>query len=111
MSYLGLALLFAAFAVVVAVVAAVRRPDPRRAAAMAVTAMALVVLTIVFDSVMVLADLFRYADAQLVGIRVWRAPIEDLAWPIAAALLLPSVWALLAPAPAPTTDREVDRVG
>ncbi|GIG20460.1 hypothetical protein Cch01nite_11840 [Cellulomonas chitinilytica] len=62
-----------------------------------VTLAVLVVLTVVFDSVMIGADLFRYDPATLLGAQVWRAPVEDLAWPVAAALALPSVWVLLTP--------------
>ena len=53
----------------------------------------LTVLTIVFDSVMIAADLFRFDEDKLTGVTVWLAPVEDLAWPLAAALLLPAVWA------------------
>lgn len=53
----------------------------------------LTVLTIVFDSIMIAADLFRFDEDKLTGVTVWLAPVEDLAWPLAAALLLPAVWA------------------
>lgn len=96
LSYLGLAGVFLAVAVAVAVVAAaVRRLGRRWWVATVVTAVVLVVLTAVFDSVMVAADLFRYGDGALSGARLWLAPVEDLAWPLAAALLLPAVWELL----------------
>ncbi|MBI9114405.1 lycopene cyclase domain-containing protein [Sanguibacter suaedae] len=52
----------------------------------------LVILTVVFDSVMIAADLFRFSDEHMTGLRVWLAPVEDLAWPVAAALLLPTLW-------------------
>ncbi|MBM9433056.1 lycopene cyclase domain-containing protein [Flaviflexus equikiangi] len=60
------------------------------------TIVILCVLTIVFDSLMILSDLFRYDDSVLLGIRLWHAPIEDLAWPVAAGLLLPSLAVLTA---------------
>jgi hypothetical protein len=44
---------------------------------------------------MISFDLFRYDTAALLGLRVVRVPIEDLAWPVAAALALPALWALL----------------
>lgn len=53
----------------------------------------LTVLTIVFDSIMIAADLFRFDEEKLTGVTLWLAPVEDLAWPLAAALLLPAVWA------------------
>jgi lycopene cyclase domain-containing protein len=58
-------------------------------------ALVLVVLTAVFDSIMISLDLFRYDTAALLGLRVARVPIEDFAWPVAAALVLPALWALL----------------
>lgn len=62
---------------------------------MVLAAAVLVVMTIVFDNVMIAAGLFRYAPEHLVGVMLWRAPVEDLGYPIAAALLLPSLWHLL----------------
>ena len=53
---------------------------------------ALLVLTAVFDSVMIGAGLFTYDDAHLVGTRVGLAPIEDFAYPVAALILLPALW-------------------
>ena len=44
---------------------------------------------------MIAADLFRFAEGDLLGIRIGLAPLEDLAWPLAAGLLLPSLWLLL----------------
>jgi len=70
------------------------RPRGRLAAVIALTAAVLCLLTIVFDSAMIAADLFRYAEDELLGPRVGRAPVEDLAWPLAAALALPSALAL-----------------
>jgi lycopene cyclase domain-containing protein len=54
----------------------------------------LLVLTAVFDSVMIAADLFRYDDSALLGVHVLRVPLEDLAWPVFAALALPALWEL-----------------
>ncbi|MGY4642675.1 lycopene cyclase domain-containing protein [Cellulomonas sp. URHB0016] len=101
MTYLQLDLVMLALAATLAVVgagAARRRATPF-AVPVAITLAVLVVLTIVFDSLMIGADLFRYDDARLLGLRVWRTPVEDLAWPVAAALALPSVWLLLTPVP------------
>ena len=60
-----------------------------------ITIGALVVLTVVFDSLMIQADLFRFDEDSLLGARVWHAPVEDLAWPVAAGLLLPALRELL----------------
>ncbi|QIK84232.1 prenyltransferase [Sanguibacter sp. HDW7] len=66
-------------------------------AATTVTALVLVVLTVVFDSAMIAADLFRFEESQLLGLRVGLAPVEDLAWPVASALVLPVLAAAVAP--------------
>ncbi|PFG32759.1 lycopene cyclase domain-containing protein [Sanguibacter antarcticus] len=52
----------------------------------------LAVFTVVFDSIMIWADLFRFDDEHMSGLRIGLAPVEDLAWPLAAALLLPALW-------------------
>jgi hypothetical protein len=54
-----------------------------------------VLLTAVFDSVMIAADLFRYRQAALWGPRVLLTPVEDLAWPLFAVIALPALWELL----------------
>ena len=98
MSYAALAGLFLLPVLLVTVLAAVRRrPGLRWWLTTAVTIAVLLVLTIVFDSLMIAADLFRYAEEDLLGVRILLTPLEDLAWPLAAGLLLPSLWLLLTP--------------
>ncbi|WP_028045889.1 lycopene cyclase domain-containing protein [Cellulomonas sp. URHE0023] len=101
MTYLELDLVFVACAAALAVAGAraARRRGMPFARPVAVTLVVLVALTVVFDSLMIAADLFRYDAASLLGVTVWLSPVEDLAWPVAAALALPSVWVLLAPVP------------
>lgn len=96
MSYAALATCFLAGAfVVLAVAVLVRRPDRRWWGATAVTAVTLLVLTVAFDSLMIAADLFRFDEEQLAGVRLLLAPVEDLAWPVAAVAVLPALWLLL----------------
>src|SRR3954454_12787618 len=96
MSYAGLALVFLLGAAVTAAVISRLVLLPRRWWwATAIVAVVLVALTAVFDSVMILADLFRYDVASLTGVRVWLTPVEDFAWPLAAVLVLPALWELL----------------
>ncbi|WP_127130281.1 lycopene cyclase domain-containing protein [Georgenia sp. SYP-B2076] len=96
MSYLVLSLAFLVGAGAVALAGGrVARPGRRWWVASAVVAAGLLVLTVVFDSLMVAADLFRYEAAALTGLRVGLAPVEDLAWPLAAAAALPALWELL----------------
>lgn len=98
MSYLTLAGLFVlATLPLLAVAVAVRRPSRRWWAATGLTLLALVVLTAVFDTAMIAADLFRFDESKLIGLHVGLAPIEDFAWPIAAVAVVPAVVLLLTP--------------
>lgn len=105
------------FVVVTAAVtlATVRRPRlGARMAASGVAAVVLVVLTAVFDNVMIALDLFTYPREHLSGVFIGLAPIEDFSYPVCAAFLVPAVFTLLtrrtdpdaapdAPAPAVAT--------
>ncbi|HMT50872.1 MAG TPA: lycopene cyclase domain-containing protein, partial [Dietzia sp.] len=55
----------------------------------------MLVLTAVFDNLMISAGLVAYDDALTSGIRLGVAPIEDFAYAVAAAVFVPSVWAVL----------------
>jgi len=97
MTYALICLPFLVVAVVFAVVAARGLPPGQRRRRWAATGLAgvlLLVLTAVFDSVMIAAGLFAYADGTRLGPTVGLAPIEDFAYPIAAVLLVPAVWTL-----------------
>lgn len=96
MTYAVLAGLFLAGGGVLAVVAGrgVRRPRVWWLATLAV-GLVLVALTAVFDNLMVAADLFRYDDAALLGPRLLLVPVEDFAWPLFSALVLPALWELV----------------
>jgi lycopene cyclase domain-containing protein len=112
MTYASLALLFVGVAMVTALAAALHRRLTRQWWwTTLVVAVLLVVLTAAFDSAMIASDLFRYGDTSLLGPRVLLVPIEDFAWPVAAAVALPALWELLAPrrtpsAPSPDHDLE-----
>jgi len=101
MSYLELNAVFLGIAAAAALAALVLRwagrGSLRRAgAAMASTLAVLLVLTAVFDNAMIAAGLFDYSGHALSGARVGLAPLEDFAYPLGAALLLPALWMLLA---------------
>lgn len=108
MTYLVLDVVFVAVAAVVLLVARRRtrrsadldvggRPPRTRpsGSAIAWTVVVLAVTTAVFDNLMIAAGLFEFADEHLVGLFVGRAPVEDVGYPVAAALLLPALWHLL----------------
>lgn len=96
MSFLDLILVFIGFAAAVAAVAVLAgRVRPRHAAAAAIALAVLWVLTAVFDNVMIASGLFDYGHDLLSGLYIGLAPIEDFAYPLGSALLLPAVWLLL----------------
>lgn len=94
MTYPLIVLPFLLLAAVLAV-ATVRRPHfARRMLASSITAVVLVLLTAVFDNVMIAADLFTYPEGHLSGLRVGLAPLEDFSYPIAAAFAVPALFTL-----------------
>lgn len=83
---------------VLVTLATLRRPRfGRRMAASSMAAAALLVLTAVFDNVMIAAGLFTYPEEHLSGIMIGLAPIEDFAYPLCAAFLVPAAFTLLSP--------------
>lgn len=98
MTYLALTVPFLAVAVVVAMLALLGQPVARirrHLAATGITILVLAVLTAVFDSLMIGAGLFYYSPEHLTGLFIGLAPIEDFAYPLAAALGLPALWWVL----------------
>lgn len=96
-TYALIGLPFLAVAVIAALLASRTLPAAgrrRRWIATAIAAAVLLVLTAVFDTVMIAAGLFAYADGTRLGPTVGLAPIEDFAYPIAAVLVVPAVWTL-----------------
>ncbi len=55
----------------------------------------LLVMTLIFDIILIKVGLVGYDDDKLVGLILGYAPIEDFAYAIAALVLLPAVWYLL----------------
>ena len=55
----------------------------------------LVVLTAVFDNVIVGTGVVAYDEARILGVRLGVAPIEDFSYCVVAALALPALWVLL----------------
>ncbi len=94
MTYWALDAIFLAVVAVVAVVAIATRRAPRWLALL-LGAGILLVVTAVFDNVMIGIGLVGYDRALISGVFIGRAPLEDLAYSVAAAVLLPSLWTLL----------------
>ncbi len=59
-----------------------------------VVALHLLVLTAIFDTIAIHYGVFAYDAARLLGLRILEAPLEDFAYPIAAALVIPRLWQL-----------------
>ncbi|MFJ3384476.1 MULTISPECIES: lycopene cyclase domain-containing protein [unclassified Curtobacterium] len=59
-----------------------------------VTGVALLVMTIVFDNVIVSLRIVAYDPSLISGVKIGAIPIEDLAYSIAAVVLLPALWVL-----------------
>lgn len=59
------------------------------------TLLATAALTAVFDNVIVGTGIVAYDASKILGLMIGVAPIEDFAYTIAAALLIPAVWILL----------------
>jgi lycopene cyclase domain-containing protein len=87
-------LLVVAALVVAASLRSRRRGDGMRWRALAVAGAALLLLTAVFDNVMIAIGLFGYDPDRISGLHIGVAPVEDFAYAIAAALLLPALWHL-----------------
>lgn len=86
---------FVALTLIVTLATARRPRFGRRMGWSALAAVGLLALTAVFDNVMIAVGLFTYPEAHLSGIRVGLAPIEDFAYPLCAAFLVPAVATLL----------------
>lgn len=102
MSYWMLNAVFLALAAVIAVAAVLAHRAPRwRAVALA--GVLVLILTAVFDNLMIALGLFGYNPERISGAFVGLAPLEDFAYAVAAVILLPSLWHLL---PARTATRD-----
>jgi lycopene cyclase domain-containing protein len=95
LTYWALNSIFLAVVAVVAIVAVVSRRSPRWLALL-IAAGVLLVMTAIFDNVMIGIGLVGYNPSLISGVFIGRAPLEDFAYAVAAAALLPSVWTLLA---------------
>jgi lycopene cyclase domain-containing protein len=55
----------------------------------------MVVMTAVFDNLIVSAGIVAYDPTKITGIMVGAVPIEDFAYTIAAVAIVPSVWSAM----------------
>jgi lycopene cyclase domain-containing protein len=90
-TYWTLNAIFLAVVLVIAILAARRV----RWAAVGLTAAILLLMTAVFDNVMISIGLVAYEPSLISGAFLGVAPLEDFAYALAAVVGLPSLWALL----------------
>ncbi|MCC2320744.1 lycopene cyclase domain-containing protein [Cellulomonas xiejunii] len=86
---------------VLVVLGAVSWPVLRRLRAWPLLGACLVlcVLTAVFDTIMIDVGLYVFDPAKILGVYLWGAPLEDFAYAIAAAVLVPVLWTVLGRSP------------
>lgn len=101
MNYWTLNAIFLAVVALVAIGAAMRIRSTRPWVAIAITLGVLLVMTAVFDNVMIGVGLVGYEPSLISGAFIGIAPLEDFAYAVAAAILLPSLWMQL-----PARERE-----
>jgi lycopene cyclase domain-containing protein len=63
--------------------------------AIGLTAAVLLVMTAIFDNIMIAVGLVAYNESLISGAFIGIAPLEDFAYAIAAIIGLPSLWVLL----------------
>ncbi len=123
MTYAGLNAWFLAVVAVVALLAVVRLDARRRAVpgrgptagtwllGVGGVLVVLLLMTALFDNVMIGIGLVGYDPELISGAFIGVAPLEDFAYAIAAAVLLPSLWVLLerrTPAPVSPSPSQED---
>ena len=94
MTYWALNAIFLAAVAAVAIAAVVSKRGPRWASVGLVLGVVLL-MTAVFDNVMISIGLVAYNESLISGAFIGVAPLEDFAYAIAAVIGLPSLWVLL----------------
>lgn len=82
-------------ALVLLVTVLVRRPRGLFWGSLVASFVLLVVLTAIFDNLMIAAGIMTYTEHNISGVQIGLAPLEDFAYPFAGVLLLPALWLLL----------------
>ncbi|WP_404433588.1 lycopene cyclase domain-containing protein [Microbacterium lacus] len=83
---------------IVVTLSTLRRPRfAQRMAASAVASVVLLILTAIFDNVMIGVGLIEYPQEHLSGLMIGLAPLEDFSYSLCAAFLLPAIYTLLSP--------------
>ena len=94
MTYWALNAIFLAAVAAVAVAAVLSKRAPRWRS-VGLVLLVVLLMTAIFDNVMIAVDLVGYNATKISGVFVGVAPLEDFAYAVAAVVLLPSLWSLL----------------
>jgi len=88
MNYLGLNLVFVGVAFIF-FMTQVRRS---RWAIFFLTLLPMLLITAVFDNLIILSKIVAYDPSKISGFLIGLAPIEDFAYTVAAVLIVPTIW-------------------
>ena len=94
MTYWALNAVFLGVVAAVAVAAVLSKRGPRWASVGLVLGVVLL-MTAVFDNIMIGVGLVGYSPEKISGAFIGIAPLEDFAYAVAAVVLLPSLWCLV----------------
>jgi lycopene cyclase domain-containing protein len=93
MTYWALNAIFLGVVAAVALVAVLSKRAPRWRS-LGLVLIVVLVMTAVFDNVMIAVGLVGYDHSKISGAFVGIAPLEDFAYALAAVVLLPCLWTL-----------------
>lgn len=94
MTYWALNAIFLGVVAVVAASAVVSRRSPEWKA-VGLVAVVVLVMTAIFDNIMIGVGLVGYDESKISGAFIGIAPLEDFAYAIAAVVMLPALWTLV----------------
>lgn len=94
MTYLMLNAIAFVIAVLLAITLTLLTPKGQRASGRSMfwTTLIVLMLTGIFDNVMIAIGLVDYDPVHISGVKIGVAPIEDFSYTLAAALVLPALW-------------------
>ena len=78
------------FIVIVCVLVGISPSRPKKA--LLITFALLLILTVVFDNLIIIMSIVAYDTSKILGIYLGMAPVEDFMYAMLAVLLVPVVW-------------------
>lgn len=77
---------------IIAVCAVLNLAPKRLSKSWIITLLGLLLLTLIFDNVIIGLQIVGYNNSLILGYRVFLAPIEDFMYALLAAILVPALW-------------------